>query len=109
MTATPLELGDGRHEEQLRGAKIFVYEEWRKDALCRDGAAALVNLFFSTQINDIVRAKDFCSGCEVKTECLEGALERREPWGVWGGEYLQNGKIITQKRATRGRSALQQL
>ena len=34
--------------------------------------------------------------------CLEGALERREPWGVWGGELLLRGTIVPRKRP-RGR------
>ena len=34
--------------------------------------------------------------------CLEGALERREPWGVWGGEIFDAGHVIARKRA-RGR------
>lgn len=77
-------------------------ETWREDALCRDGSAALVELFFSEQLDDIARAKQFCRGCEVRAECLAAALERREPWGVWGGELLANGKILAQKRK-RGR------
>lgn len=77
-------------------------EEWRDAALCRDGSAALVDLFFSEQLDDIARAKQFCRGCEVREQCLAAALERREPWGVWGGELLANGKILAQKRK-RGR------
>jgi WhiB family redox-sensing transcriptional regulator len=38
----------------------------------------------------------------VKDECLGAALERREPWGVWGGELFVNGKVVAQKRK-RGR------
>ncbi len=34
--------------------------------------------------------------------CLEGAIDRREPWGVWGGQLLVNGKILATKRG-RGR------
>jgi len=30
-------------------------------------------------------AKAICETCVVKTECLEGALRRRELYGVWGG------------------------
>ena len=33
---------------------------------------------------------------------LEGAIERREPWGVWGGQLFLNGKILASKRR-RGR------
>ena len=33
---------------------------------------------------------------------LAGALERREPWGVWGGQLLLNGKVLQGKRR-RGR------
>jgi WhiB family redox-sensing transcriptional regulator len=38
----------------------------------------------------------------VREECLAGALARREPWGVWGGELFANGKVLAQKRR-RGR------
>jgi WhiB family redox-sensing transcriptional regulator len=34
--------------------------------------------------------------------CLQGALERREPWGVWGGELFANGAVLAHKRR-RGR------
>jgi WhiB family redox-sensing transcriptional regulator len=77
-------------------------ELWRVDARCRDGAASLTNLFFSEQLDDIATAKAFCRPCPVREACLAGALARREPWGVWGGELLSNGKILAQKRK-RGR------
>lgn len=31
------------------------------------------------------RAKTVCRGCPVRETCLEGALARREEWGIWGG------------------------
>ena len=77
-------------------------ELWRVDARCRDGAASLTNLFFSEQLDDIARAKAFCSGCVVRAECLASAVTNREPWGVWGGELVVNGKVIANKRK-RGR------
>ena len=82
--------------------EIAEAEAWRSEALCRDGSASLVELFFSEQLDDIARAKQFCQGCEVRAECLDAALNRREPWGVWGGELLANGKVLAQKRK-RGR------
>ena len=76
--------------------------DWQAEALCADGTGALVELFFSEQLDDIAAAKAFCQGCPVKDSCLAGALERREPWGVWGGELFVNGKVVAQKRK-RGR------
>jgi WhiB family redox-sensing transcriptional regulator len=77
-------------------------ESWRLEARCRDESASLVELFFSEQLDDILRAKAFCRACPVREACLEAALERREPWGVWGGELIANGKVLAQKRK-RGR------
>ncbi len=77
-------------------------QDWQAEALCADGTGALVELFFSEQLDDIAAAKAFCQGCSVKDQCLASALERREPWGVWGGELFVNGKVVAQKRK-RGR------
>jgi AT hook motif. len=35
-------------------------------------------------------------------ECLASAIERREPWGVWGGEIFERGAVVARKRP-RGR------
>ena len=77
-------------------------ELWRAQARCNDGAGSLLALFFSEQLDDIAAAKAFCAGCPVKDDCLDGALTRREPWGVWGGELFVHGKVVAQKRK-RGR------
>ena len=77
-------------------------EPWRADARCADTSGALVALFFSEQLDDILRAKAFCVECPVRGECLAAAVARREPWGVWGGELFANGKVLAQKRR-RGR------
>jgi WhiB family redox-sensing transcriptional regulator len=76
-------------------------DEW-VEASCRDETGGLTELFFSDQIPDIIRAKEICSSCPLLDVCLDGALERREPWGVWGGQLFLNGKILAQKRK-RGR------
>jgi WhiB family redox-sensing transcriptional regulator len=72
------------------------------DARCSDGTGSMTALFFSEQIDDIGRAKAICALCPMVEPCLEGAIERREPWGVWGGQLFFNGKILAQKRK-RGR------
>jgi WhiB family transcriptional regulator, redox-sensing transcriptional regulator len=59
-------------------------------------------LFFAESPQDIEQAKAMCRGCRARLACLVGALERREPWGVWGGELLMRGAIAPRKRP-RGR------
>ena len=71
-------------------------------AACNDGTGTLTALFFSEDLLDIARAKHLCSTCPLRAHCLEAALERREPWGVWGGELLVDGRILAHKRR-RGR------
>ena len=66
---------------------------------CRRGEA---ELWFAESPTDVELAKALCVSCPVRTECLAGALERREPWGVWGGELFQQGVVIPRKRP-RGR------
>ena len=78
---------------------------WRQLARCRDGQGTLTELFFSEQLDDIAQAKEFCAECPVKAPCLSGALARREPWGVWGGQLVWKGRVLAQKRR-RGRPAL---
>lgn len=59
-------------------------------------------LYFAESPSDVERAKALCAPCPVRAECLAGALERREPWGVWGGELLLQGVVVPRKRP-RGR------
>ncbi len=59
-------------------------------------------LFFAEAPADVEAAKELCQGCRIRVACLEGALERREPWGVWGGELLLRGAVVPRKRP-RGR------
>jgi WhiB family redox-sensing transcriptional regulator len=59
-------------------------------------------LFFAESPQDVESAKALCRGCAGRPVCLSGALERREPWGVWGGELLLHGTVVPRKRP-RGR------
>jgi Transcription factor WhiB len=68
-------------------------------ARCADGHGTMVGLFFSDNIIDIARAKAMCGLCPLRVSCLADALDREEPWGVWGGELLSGGRIIANKRA----------
>ena len=59
-------------------------------------------LWFAESPADVEFAKTLCVDCPVRALCLDGALERREPWGVWGGELFLQGAVIPRKRP-RGR------
>ena len=60
------------------------------------------DLWFADAPADLEVAKTLCGGCPLKVECLAGALERAEPWGVWGGEIFERGAVVARKRP-RGR------
>jgi WhiB family transcriptional regulator, redox-sensing transcriptional regulator len=59
-------------------------------------------LFFAESPVDLELAKTVCAECPIRKECLEGALDRHEPYGVWGGELIIAGAIVARKRP-RGR------
>jgi WhiB family redox-sensing transcriptional regulator len=59
-------------------------------------------LFFAESPEDVEEAKSLCRSCPVRLACLAGALERAEPWGVWGGELFVSGVVVPRKRP-RGR------
>jgi WhiB family redox-sensing transcriptional regulator len=60
------------------------------------------DLWFAEDPADLERAKDLCAGCPIRRQCLDAALEREEPWGVWGGQIFERGEIVARKRP-RGR------
>ena len=84
------------------GAKIGLrdvtgsYDEPRSRALpCH---SADPEIFFSESDEGINYAKALCGGCPVRNKCLDGALSRQEPCGVWGGQLIEDGVIIERKR-----------
>jgi len=60
------------------------------------------DLWFADSPADLEQAKAYCADCPARRACLAGALARREPWGVWGGEVFERGVVIPRKRP-RGR------
>ncbi|WP_116114236.1 WhiB family transcriptional regulator [Austwickia chelonae] len=66
---------------------------------CQEGHG---ELWFAENPSEVETAKVQCQGCPLRVECLQGALDRAEPWGVWGGELVLHGKVVARKRP-RGR------
>ena len=55
---------------------------WQTDALC---AQTDPEAFFPEKGGSTRDAKRICTSCEVKTQCLEYALQNDERFGIWGG------------------------
>jgi WhiB family redox-sensing transcriptional regulator len=91
------------HVELLEAIDLEAVEPVRSGyARCADGNGTLTHLFFSEDEFDVARAKAICKKCGLAPQCLEGALERAEVYGVWGGELLVDGVVVAIKRG-RGR------
>lgn len=56
--------------------------DWQDRALC---AQTDPDAFFPEKGGSAREAKLICRGCEVRSQCLEYALEHGERHGVWGG------------------------
>jgi WhiB family redox-sensing transcriptional regulator len=55
---------------------------WQERALC---AQTDPEAFFPEKGGSTRDAKKVCVGCEVRSECLEYALQHDERFGIWGG------------------------
>ncbi len=84
--------GQGQDGAREAGARRATYTP------CMDDP----DLFFAELPADVESAKALCRGCAIRLACLSGARERREPWGVWGGELFLRGEVVPRKRP-RGR------
>jgi len=101
--------GETRREEVTRDMATLTLTELldlRADARaggevipCREYDA---ELWFAESPADVEFAKSLCGTCPALQECLAGALQRREPWGVWGGQLFVQGVVVPRKRP-RGR------
>ena len=45
-----------------------------------------------TRRNREAKAMALCAGCPARAACLAGALDRREPHGIWGGRVFDHGR-----------------
>jgi WhiB family transcriptional regulator, redox-sensing transcriptional regulator len=73
--------------------------DWQQQGLCRasDSSVFFAPAHFEHKPEREAReakAKAVCAGCPVRSECLEWALETREPYGVWGGYSESERKQI---------------
>lgn len=65
---------------------------WKDEAICRDYD---VNFFFDKyEEDDSLRPAidSLCARCPVARQCFAVGVSQKE-WGIWGGIYIENGKI----------------
>lgn len=69
--------------------------EWMKKANCR---GMHPNTFFPHDGIGVEVAQEYCSGCPVKNECLEYALNNKQEHGIWGGASERERRRIQRRR-----------
>ena len=96
------ELSSNVDDQEL--AELFGLPEeasWQERALC---AQTDPEAFFPEKGGSTREAKRICTGCEVRGECLEYALEHDERFGIWGGLSERERRRL--KRARRLQSGI---
>jgi len=83
---------------------IFPTEElaWQRQANC---LGVHPDLFFPERGSSTREAKEVCSNCVVKHECLEFALRNGEKFGIWGGMSERERRRLRRSRAQQARAA----
>jgi len=77
---------------------------WQPVALCRGNHS---HLFFPPNTAERkdererreIRARSICGVCPVKGQCLDYAMEIREPYGIWGGLTESERRTILARAA----------
>ena len=69
-------------------------EDWTPIAACR--VAEPDALFVRGAEQN--KAKQLCTGCPVRTECLAEALDNQIEWGVWGGMTERERRALLRRR-----------
>jgi hypothetical protein len=78
-------------------------DDWKNQSSCLDYDT---NLFFDKYEEDenLRPAIDnLCSECPIAKICFATGVSQKE-WGVWGGVYLENGKISREFNRHRSKS-----
>lgn len=71
---------------------------WHSHGSCRGMDP---DLFFPLRGEPTRDAKAVCTGCPVRSECLEAALAQRERYGIWGGVSERERRTL-RRRLARG-------
>ena len=81
-----------------------VDRSWQMKGLCRGNHSYLFFPPSTVERKDDrerreIKAKAICSVCPVKDDCLEFAVEIKEPYGIWGGLTETERRQVIARRA----------
>lgn len=81
-----------------------VDRSWQMKGLCRGNHSYLFFPPSTVERKDDrerreIKAKAICSVCPVKGDCLEFAVEIKEPYGIWGGLTETERRQVIARRA----------
>lgn len=78
-------------------------EPWQNQAACRGATPVFFTERGVAAQRGVAKAKATCAQCPVSEPCLEGALERRELFGVWGGLTVKERQRMIRATVIRQR------
>lgn len=78
---------------EVQGTHMWV-EDWAPRAACRDQQPDQLFVRGAEQN----KAKQVCTSCAVRTECLAEALDNQIEWGVWGGMTERERRALLRRR-----------
>lgn len=67
-------------------------DEWKNQASCINLDTELFFDKYEEDLNVRPAIDALCANCPVVRQCFANAVSQKG-WGVWGGVYLENGKI----------------
>lgn len=76
---------------------------WQEDALC---AQTSPDEFFPEKGGSTRDAKRICNSCDVRSDCLEYALDNDERFGIWGGMSERERRKLKKQQLNLGGTAL---
>lgn len=81
-----------------RASHLQPSTRWQADAACQ---GLDTELFFPGrgESDTVTAAKEICSSCGVREECLESALATGEKFGIWGGTSERERRVLRRQRA----------
>jgi WhiB family redox-sensing transcriptional regulator len=76
-------------------------DDWQSQGAClhADPDVFFPISFGGASATQIRTARAICSGCPVRSECIDFALEHREIQGIWGGTTDDERKKLRRARA----------